>query len=282
MILIADSGSTKTEWRVIDGDGKISQIKTDGVNPYYMTEAAISDVFSLGLKKYIDLPIEKIYFYGAGCTSDSNKQKITRCLKESFPMANIEVSIDLLAAARALCGYDSGIACILGTGCNSCLYDGSKIIENVPSLGYIMGDEGSGSYLGKMLLGDFLRKDLPSGIAERLEKRYDFSNEAILKNVYQEDLPIKYMSSFSKFIFQNIKEPYLYNLVYSSFTEFFKKNIFKYTNYKNEQIHFTGSVAFYYGNILRKVASDMEVNVRHIVEGPIAGLALYHQKESNK
>ena len=282
MILIADSGSTKTEWRFIDADGKISQIKTLGVNPYYMSSETISKVFNEGLKNYLDLDVQRLYFYGSGCSAQENKQKITDCFSPLFPAAKVEVQVDLLAAARALCGYDSGIACILGTGCNSCLYDGNAITENIPSLGYIMGDEGSGSYFGNKLLGDYLRKDMPTEIAKRMEKRFDLSNHTILKNVYQEDMPTRYMASFSKFIFQNIKEPYLYQLVYDGFTTFFEKNIIKYTGYQNELVHFTGSVAFYYGNILRKVASDQGVSVRHIVEGPIAGLALYHQNELNK
>ncbi|MFY0652092.1 MAG: N-acetylglucosamine kinase [Cyclobacteriaceae bacterium] len=279
MILVADSGSTKTEWRLIAEDGEISQLRTSGINPYYQKEEDILEMLRAELEDFLKKEVTEIYFYGAGCSSQANKEKITRCFQSIYANAKVEVSIDLLAAARALCGVDRGIACILGTGANSCLYDGREITENVPSLGFIMGDEGSGSYLGNKLLGQFMRKQLPQVISDRLKKRFDLSNDTILANVYQGDAPIVYMSGFSKFIFQNIKEPYLYQFVYDSFKSFFTENILRYPNYENEPIHFTGSVAFYFSNILRKVAADMQLNVRHIVEGPIAGLALYHKNQ---
>lgn len=282
MILIADSGSTKTEWRVIDGNGNIAQVRTSGINPYYQDQETIAGILAAELDGHLKTPIEKVYFYGAGCSTQESRDKVAKSFATLLPKAQSEVSTDMLAAARSLCGHQRGIACILGTGSNSCLYDGASVIENVPSLGYILGDEGSGSYLGNRLLGHFIRKELPQGILDKMVKRFDLSRSVILENVYQNDTPARYMAGFSKFIFQNISDPFLYKMVYDGFVVFFEKNVMKYTDFQKEQVHFAGSVAFYYANILRKVAADLGINVKHIVEGPIAGLTLYHQKQVNK
>lgn len=278
MQIIADSGSTKTEWRIIKSNGDIFQARSNGINPYYQDEDTIKENVRLGIQDYLNENVTSIHFYGAGCSSQENIKKIEQGFLGFFPSAEVIVTHDLEGAARSLCGRSSGIACILGTGSNSCLYDGEKIIENIASLGYVLGDEGSGNYLGRRLLSDFVRNELPEKIASRLVKRYELSKDSILSNVYQNEMPVRYLASFSKFIFQNIKDPYLYNLVYETISIFFERCIMKYQNFKDYPVHFTGSVAFYYGNIVRKVAADKGINVRHIVESPIAGLTLYHQK----
>lgn len=279
MILIADSGSTKTDWRTIDENGKIGQAKTAGINPYYQNQEAIGLILNEELKPQISSNISQVYYYGAGCSSDENKviirQSITSVLKE----AEVNVDHDLMAAARALCGSDSGIACILGTGANSCLYDGVNIVDSVASLGYLLGDEGSGASLGKKLVSEYIQGELPKVIADRFYKRFELTGTAILNKIYKEGEGGAFFASFSKFIFQNIKEPFLYQLVYHSFDDFFEKNVVKYENYSDYRVHFTGSVAFYYSNILRQVANDKGIAVQNITEGPIAGLALYHQKK---
>ena len=277
MILIADSGTTKTDWRLIDSSNQITQYRTSGINPNYMEVRAITDIIKNELNPQITIPFEKLYFYGSGCSSLDAKKIIASAFNEIYPDVLVEVDHDLIAAARSLCGNEKGIACILGTGANSCVYDGEKITDNVPSVGYIMGDEGSGTWLGKELLMQFMRNDLPDDIKERLIKRYDLTNDNIIENVYRTSKPSAYMSSFSKFIFQNIKHPHLYRLVHKGFTLFFENNINRYSGYQELQVHFTGSVAFYYANILRKVAAEQGVAVRNIVENPIAGLTLYHQ-----
>jgi len=283
MILIADSGSTKTDWRFISKEGQISQAKSYGFNPYYQDTIDLkTDIENNLLSQIKGEEVEEVYYYGAGCGSAENRKLIHELIKDIFVNARIEVSHDLLAAARALCGIEPGIACILGTGANSCSYNGNEIVSNIPSLGYVMGDEGSGAYLGKILLADFLRGDMPNFIAERITKRFNLTKDDVLESVYQKEKPSKYLASFSKFIFQNIKDPYCYRLVYDALKSFFEINILKYENSGNLKIHFTGSVAFYYSNILRQVANDLGVNVVNIVESPIAGLTLYHQKQLNK
>lgn len=283
MILIADSGSTKTKWRILTDKNKINQAETAGFNPYHHEAAILEREMQEALLPQLKrAEIKQVFYYGTGCSSAQNVAKVSQAIQKIFPGAEVEVTHDMLAAARSLCGEQAGIACILGTGANSCYYDGRQIEYNVPGVGFILGDEGSGAFLGKQLLTAFLRKELPVEIIERLEKRFDLSKDSILANVYQGATPARYMASFSKFIFQNLKTPELYQLVYDGIHLFFEKNICKYERYQELPVHFTGSVAFYYANILRQVAADMKVNVRNITEDPIAGLALYHQKFMDK
>ncbi|MBL6449662.1 N-acetylglucosamine kinase [Fulvivirga sp. 29W222] len=277
MILIADSGASKADWRLIDTDGNIQQFQTLGINPYHQKTETIRNEIMESLKPKISVPVHQLFFYGAGCSSESNIQALKSVFEEAFPNAVVTVDHDLIGAARSLCGYNPGIACILGTGANSCYYDGDNIVSNVPSLGFIMGDEGSGAWLGKKLLGSFIRGELGEELEGKLVKRFDLDRNGILENVYQKPFAARYMAGFSKFIFQNIKHPVLYRLVYQGFELFFEKNVEKYDQFRQLPVHFTGSVAFYYSNILRQVANDRGIAVRNIVESPIAGLTLYHQ-----
>lgn len=278
MILIADSGSTKTDWRLIDEEGDIRQYKSEGMNPYLQKPEEIRAQVIESLRPQITVPVTELFFYGAGCSSEHNKSILKEIFEEAFRGTVIHIHHDLMAAARALCGHEAGIACILGTGANSCFYNGEEIKANVPSLGYVMGDEGSGAWLGKELLSAFLREELNPGVAERLFKRFDLNRDNILENIYQKSMPSRYLAGFSKFIFQNIKDPGLYKMVYRGFELFLEKNVEKYDGYRRMPVHFTGSVAFYYSNILRQVANDRGIVVKNIVETPIAGLTLYHQK----
>ena len=278
MILIADSGSTKTDWRIIAEDGNIQQLKTIGFNPYYQSMAEISQTIKKDLIPHITSPILAIHFYGAGCANPEKNKIVKDALQENFLKCTIEIHSDLLAAARATCNHEQGIACILGTGSNSCLFDGKEIIENIRPLGFLLGDEGSGAYLGKMLLVSYLRGELPEKLAKKVNDRYKISIDEVLQKVYKEPFPNKYLASYSKFLFDNINEPYIYQLVYQAFEIFIKKNVMKYEGYQDCKVHFVGAIAFYYGNILRQVAGDLGITVRNILESPIAGLTLYHQE----
>ncbi len=284
MILIADSGSTKTDWRMLDKDGHISQARTSGLNPYHETEESMARVLREELLQQIALSeapasVQKIYFYGAGCATESACASVASALRKVFSDAQPDINNDQLGAARALCGREPGIACILGTGSNTCLYDGHKIIDNIPPMGYIIGDEGSGSHIGKELLNRYFRRELPEKLQQRLEHRFDMSKDAVLENVYRKPFPNRYMAGFAKFVFQNLKEPYLMRMVYEILTNFFDKTVCRYENHQQYKIHFTGSIAFYFGNLLRQVANDKGLRIFNILEGPIAGLTLYHQEE---
>lgn len=275
-ILIADSGFTKTDWRIVDETGDISQARTAGINPYYQTEAEMLKEIQ-SLHSQVPDRIDQIYYYGTGCSSGSNRAKIAGLLARYYPHAEIDVNHDLLAAARSLCGDQPGIACILGTGTNSCLYDGSKITANVPSLGWAIADEGGGTYLGKVLVTDYYRKDMPEHLRKIFKERFELTKDGFLTKIYQEPIPGRFLASFAKFINEHLSEPYMHELVYNAFKTFITKNVVKYEGYQEVPVHFTGSVAYYFGNLLRKVAAEEGIHVKHITEHPIAGLTLFHQ-----
>lgn len=279
MILIADSGGSKIDWRIIEKNGSIGQANAPGFNPYYQPiEDLRKSVREILIPKIKD-DVDKIYFYGAGVSSTKNQLTIKSAFLEFFPQAQIEIGWDLLAAARALCGHEPGIACILGTGSNSCLYDGKEITANVANLGWILADEGSGSNIGKKFLVDYLREKMPAPLAEAFRQRFPLTREEFLEKIYQQERPNAFLASFTRFIFQHLKDPYCYKLVYNSFAEFYENTVMKYENYKNLKVHFTGSVAFYFSDLLRQVANDKGITVKNILEAPIAGLTLYHQNE---
>jgi len=282
MILIADSGSTKTDWRHIKRDGSIIQYKTEGLNPYYQSEEKIASILKDSLIPQVNSAVDEIYFYGAGCSSENNRKVLTSSLAKLFPKAQIEINHDLLGAARSLCGSQSGIVCILGTGSNSCLYDGQDIIDNIPSLGFILGDEGSGAWLGKKLLNEYFSKSMPELAKGKLEASFQLTREDVLAKVYQDQMPSRYLAAYSKFIFENINDPYFYGIVKQGFELFYKKTVMNYINFEVNTVHFTGSVAYHYSNILRKVAADLNIHVKNIVETPIAGLTLFHQNSIRK
>lgn len=281
MILIADSGGSKTDWRLVLNDGKIEQASSPGFNPYYQPIEDLNGIVQQVLLPKIPSTeqVKQIYFYGAGVSSEKNQLSIKKAFLEFFPKSKIEIGWDLLAAARALCGNEPGIACIMGTGSNSCLYDGKNIIDNVANLGWILADEGSGANIGRKFLVDYLRKKFPETLEKQFHARFPYSREEFLEKVYQEEKPSAFLAGFAKFIFQHLKEPYCYQLVYSSFAEFYENNVMKYENFQNLKVHFTGSIAFYFSDILRQVANDKGITVKNILEGPIAGLTLYHTKK---
>lgn len=275
-ILIADSGFTKTDWRVIDDEGGIAQARTAGINPYYQTEEEMLKEIQ-NLHNQIPEKMDRIYYYGTGCSSATNRDKISQLLGRYYPHAAIDVNHDLLAAARSLCGNQKGIACIIGTGTNSCLYDGKQILDNVPSLGWAIADEGGGTYLGKALVTDYYRKDMPKHLRVLFKEEFELTKDGFLTKMYQEPMPGRFLASFAKFIGKHTTDPYMYELVSTGFELFLTKNVMKYEGHKDLPIHFTGSVAYFFGNILRDVAMKNGLQIKHITQEPIAGLTLFHQ-----
>lgn len=222
--------------------------------------------------------IEEIFFYGAGCSTPERKNEVSSALKTVFPTAKITIDHDLNAAAKSTCGHAAGIACILGTGSNSCDYDGKEIVDTRPSPGYIFGDEGGGGYVGRKLLKDFINDEMPIEIKQALIDSFQLSSTVILENVYQKPFPNRYMANFCRFITEHKSNPYCYLLYYNSFQEFFRQHVMKYKDYTEKPVNFVGSIAFYNNDILRKAASDLQINVNLIIESPIAGLTLYHKE----
>ena len=276
-MLIADSGSTKTDWRFIDGNRKILAFRSEGYNPYLVSGEQMEE--SLRREVLVEMgsriPAE-LFFYGAGCGTDEKKAVVKNALAGIFPTIKIEINTDLLGAARSLCGPEKGIAAILGTGSNSCSFDGKNILENRPSLGYILGDEGSGTALGKELLRMFLYDDLEIRLKENFVKRFNLSKAQILEHIYKEPLPNRYLASFSHFIFQNIEHQQFSDMVVANFRKFFIHHILRYQHAKEWPLHVTGSVGFYFSNLLRRVAEEQGVRLGRVTETPIAGLLNYH------
>ncbi len=283
MILIADSGSTKTDWRLIDENQQIHQFATQGINPYFQGADQIKSILCSELVSKMSIPALKgkpdVFFYGAGCRVEDKKKLVAESIAALFPESAIQVNTDMLGAARSLCGRTPGLAAILGTGANTCYYDGTKIAENKTSSGFILGDEGSGAHIGKTFIEAFLRDELPKELSERFTTKFDLNKDKIIDAVYRQPMPNRFLASFSKFIYQNLKEQYLIDITAACFGQFFDRYICKYKNHKELQLSCTGSVAFYYSNILRAVAVDKGVAIGTITETPIAGLTLYHLEE---
>jgi N-acetylglucosamine kinase-like BadF-type ATPase len=277
MILIADSGSTKTDWRLMEGDREIGRVQTKGFNPYYQQlQEMVAEIETSLVPSVETESVNTIYFYGAGCSTAERQKKIADALKPSFHKAAIFVYSDLLGAARALSGSKPGIVCILGTGSGSCRYDGEKIIENIPSLGFILGDEGGGAWLGKKMVTDFLRGHMPEKCMNLIRKELLIDKEIILEHVNHKPMPSRYLAGFAKFISEHIDQTYFYKLMFDSFTAFAENYIIRYQDYDKFKCHFVGSIAFYNQGILENVAKYNGFNIGNIIKSPIDGLTYYH------
>ena len=280
MTLIADCGSSKIDWCLLNGNEKVAQIFTTGMNALLLTQEEmtqrIHDELMPHLTSY-DLKDVDIYYYGAGIINDEIKGHVVNALKANIPSAaGIEVASDLLAAARALCGRKPGIACILGTGSNSCYYDGENVIDNVSPLGYILGDEGSGAVLGKRLVGDVLKKQLPEELCQAFLDRYQLDRNKIITAVYRQPAANRFLAGFSQFIEDNLSEPSIHKLVLSSFTDFFTRNVANYKNYKELPCNFVGSIAHFFEPVLREAAKPLGITVGTIIKNPMEGLIKFH------
>lgn len=279
MILIADCGSTKIDWCLVENSKVVKQVFTCGMNAIMLTQEEMTSRIATELvpevSEYIP-SIDAVYFYGAGCINEDVCGNVAEAIRASIPAKVIEVNTDLLAAARALCGHSAGIACILGTGSNSCYYDGEKICDNVSPLGYILGDEGSGAVLGKLLLGDVLKNQLPQHLCEKFLKQYDLDRMTIIRRVYKEPQGNRFMASVTPFLIQNIEESSIHRLVLNSFKSFFVRNICQYKDYKNLKVNFIGSIAYYYRDVLAEAAAAVDCTIGTIIKSPMEGLIRFH------
>lgn len=275
MLLIADSGSTKVDWRALCSDGAVIEVTTAGINPYFETEERIVSELQQHLLPQVGASVDEIHFYGAGVSPDK-VPVLQNCFKKIFPKATAYAYTDLLAAARALCGHKPGIAGILGTGANSCFYDGKDIAFNVPAGGFILGDEGSGAVLGKKLLSDYLKKQMPEELSTLFTQKYGLNYGSIVESVYRKPYPNRFLASFSPFIRENITDPYIVNLLKTSFEEFFARNIIQY-DYKTYSVNLVGSIAYYYSEIIKEAASGKGIRIGKILKSPIDGLVEYHK-----
>jgi len=284
MIGIVESGSTKTEWLFIDNKNTTRRFhnRTLGFNPFYQSVDDIYRTLKNDLIPNLQFAenIQKIYYYGAGCEQEGNKEKVREAFKKAMPHTFVDVEHDLLAAARAIFGDEPGLACIAGTGSNTCYYDGKTVAKNVHSLGLFLGDEGSGGYKGKLLIREYIRESLPAHIHADFENTYVDRTDEILNHVYGSEMPSRYLASFSPFLEKHIKEPFIYNLVYKSFDEMFDNCILKYDNYKELTLGFVGSIAFYFKDVLNEVAKSKGLTISIIDPSPSEALVNYHLQRS--
>jgi glucosamine kinase len=281
MILVADSGSTKTDWRAVSFSGAEKKFTTVGINPFHQRGDDIESIIRNSELPELAEQVTKVFFYGAGCNYEDKIRIVHDSVAKIFTNAYVEVRHDLIAAARALCGRSEGITCILGTGSNSCYYDGVSIVRNRPSLGYVLGDEGSGAFIGKKFIQDFLYGKVPDSVRGKFVKEFpDLTIDKILDKVYSGYLPNRFLASFTKFIHVNISNPYLHGLVYECFYAFLDNHVCKYDKYKELPIHFVGSISFYFQDILKRVAHDSGISVGKIIKSPIDGLTYYHTQQA--
>ncbi|TDL99447.1 MAG: ATPase [Flavobacteriaceae bacterium] len=278
MILIADSGSTKTDWVLLDTDKtEVLRTSTIGFNPYFcdskLVEKEILD--NQELYHYKD-KISRVFFYGAGCSSKLSNQIIEKGMTMVFKKAKILVDHDMLAAAYA--GYDGSpsIVCILGTGSNCCYFDGKNIRSDMPSLGYIFGDKGSGNHLGKKVLTQYFEKKMPKDLSEKLEDSFDVRWDTVKNNIYNKPLPNTYLATFSEFVYQYKEHPFIKKLVEDAFVSFFVSQVEIYPESKTCPIHFSGSVAYYFQDILAEVMQKLNYKMGNIIKKPIDSLVKYH------
>ena len=278
IILIADSGSTKTDWVLCENGHVISRVKTQGLNPTIQTSDDIFAVLEAELVDAIDTTApQEIFFYGAGCAYENANNRMRCALESVFTTKKINISSDLLAAARALCGHEEGIACILGTGSNSCLYNGKEIVENTPSLGYILGDEGSGAHLGRQLVSDCIKKQLKKEIRDKFMQQYNLDVASILERVYHTPLPNRWLASLTPFIQENRKDADMHAMITSCFTQFFKRNVMVY-RHSWLPIHIIGGLGINFTEEIKEAAESLGLSIGNIVESPMEGLIRYHTK----
>lgn len=275
-MLIADSGATKTDWCLVRGEEILQRFSGKGISPVYQSEEAIAQEILEHVFPMLTSPaVDAIHFYGTGCIPE--KIPIVKtALYRSFPIDAIHVYSDLIAAAHSLCGHEPGIACILGTGSNSCEWDGVKIRKQISPLGFILGDEGSGAALGKQLIADALKDQLTPGLKEKLLEEYQLTSALIIEKVYRQPFPSRFLASLSPFLHQHITDFTLRRIVTQSFTAFFERNVMQY-DYHNQEVHFVGSIAWHYADPLREVAAAKGISIGQITQSPMEGLVRYHQ-----
>jgi glucosamine kinase len=275
-ILIADSGSTKTDWCVLQ-QGKKKNWQTQGINPFFLQEHEIVSIFKNECKiNPTKTMIDEIHFYGAGVNSEDKKKIIEQCLKQFFSCKKIRSYSDMLASAQATCQHKKGIACILGTGSNSCFYDGKKIAFKTMSLGYVLGDEGGGTHLGKKILQYYLHDIFDKELKLSFEKHYKNLLPDLLENIYRKPFPNRFLAQFANFIFEHRGHYMIENIAEDCLNDLFINHLLRYPKVHELPVHFTGSVAFYLQDIIKNMCQQYEINCGTILQKPIKGLIQYH------
>lgn len=278
-ILIADSGATKAEWCLVKGKDKRT-LFTAGISPYFLSTEAIRELVqkevAAGLQK---TTIEQIFFYGTGCANPENAKSVKKAVQTVFPSAHVSVNTDLMAAARSVCGVQKGIVCILGTGSNSCYYNGKSIAKNSPGIGYVLGDEGSGAYLGKKVLQYYLYETFDEDLRARFDAKYVTTKVEILDSVYKKPLPNRYLASFTMFLAENRGHYMVENIIEDGLNDFFFQHLNKYNEVWKHPVNFVGSVADGFKDVLKSLCESYEFELGKISKNPMEGLVKFHGRK---
>lgn len=277
MILVVDSGSTKTEWKIIEEGIPHESLFSSGINPYFLSAEEIFHLLRKETGSLSSNTFRKIYYYGTGCNSDTKNNIIKEALNRFFSTTEIFIGSDLLGAARSLCQNEPGIACIMGTGSNSCFYDGSVIVSNVSPLGYILGDEGGSAVIGRKLVSGVLKKQVPQKVIDRFFDTYKLTPAEILENVYTKPFPNRFLGQFAKFISSNIEIHELQDIIISCFDDFLKRNVLQYPEAKVLPINFTGSIAYHFRPFLEDLLTRNDLKKGIITLSPMENLIKYHK-----
>jgi N-acetylglucosamine kinase-like BadF-type ATPase len=274
--LIADSGATKAEW-TLTGNGRKKTIFTQGISPYFLDTAQVVQLVDQELKQKIkNVDVEQVFYYGTGCSNPENARSIKKALQKVFPGAKIEVNTDLMAAARAVCGDNKGIASILGTGSNSCYYNGKHIMKNSPGLGYVLGDEGSGAYLGKKVIQYYLYNTFDDDLRALFDAKFVTTQVEILDNVYKKPLPNRYLAGFTMFLAENRGHYMIENIIEDGLNDFFFQHLCKYNEVWKYPVNFVGSVADGFKDVIQQLCHSYEFELGNILKNPMQGLVKYH------
>ncbi len=275
MILVADSGSSKTDWMAYSPNQTLT-FSTQGINPYFLNAFDVLKILSKNkdLSGYAN-SIKEVYFFGSGCSSPDKHEIISNGLSSFFTQAFISVDHDLVGSAYATCGNKKGLTCILGTGSNISYYDGTEVHQSKHGLGYVLGDEGSGTYFGRKVLVSYLYDTMPEELQSKFIKAYDVDKDTIITNIYQKPFPNSYLASFSRFMIANKNHPFIQQILKDGFQEFIDTNVKDYKAYKSLDCNFVGSIAFYYQEELKAVFAENGIKVGKILQKPIEGIFEY-------
>lgn len=273
--LIADSGATKAEWCLLN-NGKTKTFFTQGISLYFLNTGQIAELIREELVKKVKVEVENIHYYGTGCANVENAKSVKKALLRVFPHAQVKVNTDLMGAARAVCQHEKGIVCILGTGSNSCYYNGKTIVKNSPGLGYVLGDEGSGAYLGKKVLQYYLYNTFDEELKARFDSKYVTNVSEILDHVYKKSLPNKYLASFTMFLAENRGHYMIENIIEDGLNDFFFQHLCKYAEIWKHPVSFAGSVAFGFKDVIEGLCHSYGFELKNILKNPMEGLVQYH------
>lgn len=277
--LIADSGATKTEWCLLH-KGRKKTVYTQGIRPYFFTSMQIAELVEKELlPRLTNVTVDKLFYYGTGCLNQNNAKRVKEALKTLFPSAEIRVGTDILGAAKAVCGNEKGVVSILGTGSNSCYYNGKKIVRNITGLGYALGDEGSGTYLGRKVLQYYLYETFDPDLKEKFDARYHTTQAEILENVYSKPFPNRYIASFTMFLAENRGHYMVENILEDGINDFFFRHLSTYKESWKYPVGFVGSVAYGFKDVLKQLCEWYDFKMGRVIKTPMDGLVKYHRSE---